>query len=66
MADPAGGRGRFTIDDFGYDDEAGTLTCPNELTRRLSTEAQSHLRRGLPRLPSVAGLAGARACEGGW
>jgi IS5 family transposase len=30
--------GGFTIDDFGYDDQAGTLTCPNGLTRRLSTK----------------------------
>lgn len=28
--------GGFTLDDFAYDDEAGTLTCPNGLTRRLS------------------------------
>ena len=26
----------FTIDDFGYDDEAGTLTCPNGVTRKLT------------------------------
>jgi hypothetical protein len=30
--------GGFTIDDFGYDDQAGTLTCPNGLIRRLSTK----------------------------
>jgi len=29
--------GGFTIDDFGYDDDAGTLTCPNGVTRRLTT-----------------------------
>lgn len=28
--------GGFTIDDFGYDDEAGTLTCPNGVTRTLT------------------------------
>jgi IS5 family transposase len=28
--------GGFTIDDFAYDDDAGTLTCPNGVTRRLS------------------------------
>jgi hypothetical protein len=28
--------GGFSLDDFAYDDEAGTLTCPNGLTRRLS------------------------------
>ena len=28
--------GGFTIDDFGYDDEAGTLTCPNGVTRKLT------------------------------
>ena len=28
--------GGFTIDDFGYDDDAGTLTCPNGVTRRLT------------------------------
>ena len=28
--------GGFTIDDFAYDDQAGTLTCPNGVTRRLS------------------------------
>jgi hypothetical protein len=30
--------GGFTIDDFGYDDQAGTLTCPNHITRPLSTK----------------------------
>ena len=45
--------GGFTIDDFGYDDQAGTLTCPNQVTRPLSTEADGHLRRGLPRLPAA-------------
>ena len=28
--------GGFTIDDFAYDDDAGTLTCPNGVTRRLT------------------------------
>ena len=28
--------GGFTLDDFAYDDEAGTVTCPNQITRRLS------------------------------
>jgi IS5 family transposase len=28
--------GGFTIDDFAYDDGAGTLTCPNGVTRRLT------------------------------
>ena len=28
--------GGFTLDDFSYDDQAGTLTCPNKITRRLS------------------------------
>ena len=28
--------GGFTIDDFTYDDEAGTMTCPNGVTRRLT------------------------------
>ena len=28
--------GGFTLDDFAYDDAAGTLTCPNQITRRLS------------------------------
>jgi hypothetical protein len=32
---PAVERG-FTLDDFAYDHEAGTLTCPNQVTRRLS------------------------------
>ena len=32
--------GGFTIDDFTYDDQAGTLTCPNRVTRRL-TEART-------------------------
>lgn len=29
-------QGGFTIDDFAYDDDAGTLTCPNGVTRRLT------------------------------
>ena len=28
--------GGFTLDDFSYDAAAGTLTCPNQITRRLS------------------------------
>lgn len=28
--------GGFTLDDFAYDEQAGTLTCPNQVTRRLS------------------------------
>ena len=28
--------GGFTLDDFSYDERAGTLTCPNRVTRRLS------------------------------
>jgi transposase len=28
--------GGFTLDDFTYDEQAGTLTCPNQVTRRLS------------------------------
>jgi IS5 family transposase len=28
--------GGFSLDDFSYDDHAGTLTCPNKITRRLS------------------------------
>jgi Transposase DDE domain len=30
--------GGFTIDDFAYDDQAGTLTCPNGVTRKLSAK----------------------------
>jgi IS5 family transposase len=30
--------GGFTLDDFAYDDQAGTLTCPNAITRRLSAQ----------------------------
>jgi hypothetical protein len=32
---PAVGGG-FTLDDFTYDEQAGTLTCPNQVTRQLS------------------------------
>ena len=28
----------FTIDDFAYDDQTGTLTCPNGVTRPLSAQ----------------------------
>jgi transposase len=28
--------GGFTLDDFAYDEQAATLTCPNKVTRRLS------------------------------
>jgi transposase len=28
--------GGFTLDDFAYDEQADTLTCPNQVTRRLS------------------------------
>jgi len=30
--------GGFTLDDFTYDDDAATLTCPNGVTRRLSAK----------------------------
>lgn len=40
MADPAGRSRWFTIDDFIYDEAAGTLTCPNGHTRSLT-----HTRR---------------------
>ena len=30
--------GGFTLDDFAYDPEAGTLTCPNQVTRGLSAQ----------------------------
>jgi hypothetical protein len=30
--------GGFTLDDFAYDADAGTLTCPNQVTRRLSAK----------------------------
>jgi IS5 family transposase len=33
---PAAVKGGFTLDDFVYDEQAGTLTCPNQVTRRLS------------------------------
>ncbi len=29
-------KGGFTLDDFIYDAAAGTLTCPNQITRRLA------------------------------
>ena len=45
--------GGFTIDDFAYDDQAGTVTCPNGLTRRSRPKRSGHLRRGLPRLPAA-------------
>ena len=32
--------GGFTLDDFAYDAEVGTLTCPNQVTRRLSPNRQ--------------------------
>jgi IS5 family transposase len=31
-------QGGFTLDDFAYDPDAGTLTCPNQITRRLTTK----------------------------
>ena len=52
--------GGFTIDDFGYDDKAGTLTCPNGLTRRLSTKrrvtfgAPARCETGAPPHPEAA------------
>ena len=44
--------GGFTLDDFTYDAAAGTLTCPNQVTRRLR-DALGDLRRRLPRLPAA-------------
>ncbi len=44
---------RIHIDDFAYDDEAGTLTCPNGVARTL-TETGRGVRRHLPELP-IAG-----------
>ncbi|HEU5456233.1 MAG TPA: IS1182 family transposase [Nocardioides sp.] len=33
--------GGFTIDDFGYDPAAGTLTCPNGITRTLTPKRRA-------------------------
>ena len=45
--------GGFTIDDFAYDDEAGTLTCPNRVTRTADRDAERGIRHCLQRLPAA-------------
>ena len=43
--------GGFTLDDFAYDEQAGTVTCPNQITRRLSQTRIATFKsacRGLP------------------
>ena len=48
--------GGFTIDDFTVDEDAGTVTCPNQVTRPISSNRNGHLRRRLRRLPAPGPL----------
>ena len=48
--------GGFTLDDFTVDETAGTVTCPNGVTRRHHRRPQRRLRRRLPRLSATAAL----------
>ena len=45
--------GGFTVDDFAVDEPAGTVTCPNGVTRPIVPQPHGHLRRRLPRLPAT-------------
>lgn len=44
--------GGFTTDDFTVDEQVGTATCPNGVTRRITPQPGGHLRRRLHRLPT--------------
>ena len=58
--------GGFTIDDFTIDEQAGTVTCPAGVTRPMSQDPDSDLRRGLRTVTSgAAGGIGARAAPAG-
>ena len=48
--------GGFTLDEFTVDEAAGTVTCPNGLTRPDHPHPQSDLRGALPRLPATGPL----------
>ena len=46
----AGDEGGFTLDDFAYDERAETVTCPNQITRRLSQTRIATFKSALPEL----------------
>ena len=50
--------GGFTIDDFTVNEQAGTVTCPNGVTRCITAPPQGHLRRRLPGLPAARAMHG--------
>ena len=55
--------GGFTLDDFTYDDQAGTVTCPNGVTRRVSRTRQvifGAACQGCPLRPQCTTAAGGR------
>ncbi|MGO4856102.1 IS1182 family transposase [Arthrobacter sp. 2MCAF14] len=43
--------GGFTIDDFAFDDQAGTLTCPNGLVRTITTKGRATFGAGCTGCP---------------
>ena len=48
--------GGFTLDEFTVDETAGTVTCPNGVTRPITRTRRGDLRGGLPRLPAAGPL----------
>ena len=48
--------GGFTLDDFTVDETAGTVTCPNGLTRPDHPHPEGDLRGALPGLPATGPL----------
>ena len=57
--------GGFTLDDFAYDEQAGTLTCPNQVTRRLSKTRTATFGRICGGCPA-AGAVHHLSAEGAW
>ncbi|QCB95624.1 IS1182 family transposase [Arthrobacter sp. PAMC25564] len=58
--------GGFTIDDFAYDKAAGTLTCPNGLSRRITAKGRVTFGaacRGCPLKDRCTTAAGGRKIE---
>jgi hypothetical protein len=45
--------GGFSLDDFSVDENAGTVTCPAGVTRRISARRNVTFWLSLPRLPAA-------------
>jgi hypothetical protein len=56
--------GGFTVDDFHVNTEAGTVTCPNGVTRPVNRVRQVNFGGRLPRLPAAGPVHAQRHRQG--